>query len=156
MNGNFFRRSRAANSTVLGRIWLKFELFRDIINVLLTCKYAEDPIKNEGARVLTRLYDVFFRRSRAANSEVSGGIQPKFQLIQAFIVVFVTCKNEEDPIKNFPHYKSMGIFSDAQGQLTPQPLVESGPIANSSGILWLSSLSASKKKIRSKMKALEC
>ena len=57
-------------------------------------------IKNEGARVLTRLYDVFFRRSRAANSEVSGGILPKFKLIQAFIVVLVTCMNAEDPIKN--------------------------------------------------------
>ena len=62
--------------------------------------YEEDPIKNEGARVLTRLYVVFFRRSRAANSEVSGGILPKFELIQAFIVVLVTYKNEEDPIKN--------------------------------------------------------
>ena len=98
--GIFFRSSRAANSAVLGRIWLKFELVRDIIDVLLTCKYEEDPIKNEGARVLTRLYDVFFRRSRAANSGVSGGILPKFKLIQAFIVVLVTCKNEEDPIKN--------------------------------------------------------
>ena len=46
------------------------------------------------------LFDFFFRRSRAANSEVSGGILPKFKLIQAFIVVLVTCKNEEDPIKN--------------------------------------------------------
>ena len=55
----FFKRSRAANSAVLGRIWLKFELVRDIIDVLLTCKYEEDPIKNEGARVLTRLYDIF-------------------------------------------------------------------------------------------------
>ena len=27
--------------------------------VLLTCKNEEDPIKNEGARVLTRLYIVF-------------------------------------------------------------------------------------------------
>ena len=27
--------------------------------VLVTCKYEEDPLKNEGARVLTRLYDVF-------------------------------------------------------------------------------------------------
>ena len=27
--------------------------------VLVTCKYEEDPIKNEGARVLTRLYDIF-------------------------------------------------------------------------------------------------
>ena len=42
----------------------------------------------------------FFRRSRAANSEVSDEILPKFKLIQAFIVVQVTCKNEEDPIKN--------------------------------------------------------
>ena len=57
--GNFFRRSRAANSTVLGGIWLKFELVRDIVDILVTCKYEEDQIKNEGASVLTRLYDVF-------------------------------------------------------------------------------------------------
>ena len=49
----------------------------------------------------------------------------------------------------------MGIFPDAQGQLTPQSLVQSGPISNSSEILWMSSLPASMKKIRSKMKAIE-
>ena len=87
------------NSAVLGRIWLKFELVLDNLDVLVTCKYEEDPIKNEGARVLTRLSDFFFRRSRANNSEVSGGILPKIELIQAFIVVLVTGKNEEDPIK---------------------------------------------------------
>ena len=70
------------------------------MNALLTCKYEEDLFKNEGARVLTRLYDVFFGRSRAANSEDSSGILPKFEVIQAFIVVLVTCKNEEDPIKD--------------------------------------------------------
>ena len=68
--------------------------------VLVTCKNAEDPIKNEGDRVLTSLLFDFFKCSRAANSEVSGGITPKFKLIQAFIVVLVTCKNEKDPIKN--------------------------------------------------------
>ena len=57
--GIFFRRSRAANSAVLGRIILKFELARDIIDVLVICKNEEDPIKNEGTRVVTRLYDVF-------------------------------------------------------------------------------------------------
>ena len=67
--------------------------------VLVICKHEEDPIKNEGARVLTRLC-CFFRCSRAAYSEVSGGILSKFELIQAFIVVLVTCKNEEDRIKN--------------------------------------------------------
>ena len=33
---------------------LKFKLVRDIMVVLVTCKYEEDLIKNEGARVLTR------------------------------------------------------------------------------------------------------
>ena len=66
---DFFRRSRAAYSAVLGRIWLKFELVRDIINVLFICKYEEDTIKNEGARVLTRLYDVF--------SDAQGQLNPK-------------------------------------------------------------------------------
>ena len=33
--------------------------------------------------------------------------------------------------QDFSHYKSMGIFTDAQGQLTPQSLVRSGRISNS-------------------------
>ena len=57
--------------------------------------------------------------------------------------------------QDFSHYKSMGIFSDAQGQLTPQSFVQSGRISNSSEMLWMFSLPASMKKIRSKMKALE-
>ena len=57
--------------------------------------------------------------------------------------------------QDFPHYKSMGIFPDAQGQLTPQSLVRSGRISNLSQMLWMFSLPASMKKIRSKMKALE-
>ena len=52
----FFRRSRAANSAVLSPIWPNFELVRDVIDVLVTCKYEEDPIKNEGARLVTTLY----------------------------------------------------------------------------------------------------
>ena len=101
----------------------------------------EDPIKNEGARVLTRLYIVFFfRSSRAVNSEVSGGILPKFELIQAFMGVLVTCKKIQSKMKalechqDFPHYKSMGFFSNAQGQLTPQSVVKSCRISNSSEI----------------------
>ena len=58
--------------------------------------------------------------------------------------------------QDFSHYKSMGIFPDAQGQLTPQSLFRSGRISNSSEMLWLSLLPAKMKKIRSKMKALEC
>ena len=47
----------------------------------------------------------------------------------------------------------MGILPDAQGQLTPQSLVR---ISNSSEMLRMFSLPASMKKIRSKIKALEC
>ena len=73
------------------------KLVRDIIDLLLTCMNEEDPIKNEGAK---KLIVRFFRHSWAANSLVSGGNPPKFELIQAFMVVLVTCKNEEDPIIN--------------------------------------------------------
>ena len=51
--GDFSRCSRAANSAVLGPIWPNFELVRGVMDVLVTCKYEEDPIKNEGARVDT-------------------------------------------------------------------------------------------------------
>ena len=47
--------SHYANSAVLGPIWPNFELVRDVMDVLVTCKYEEDPIKNEGARVFTTL-----------------------------------------------------------------------------------------------------
>ena len=30
-----------------------FKLIRDVLDFLVTCKYEEDPIKNEGARVFT-------------------------------------------------------------------------------------------------------
>ena len=58
---------------------------------------------------------------------MSGLIQPKIKLSQAFMPVLVTTNFDDDSIKNeqasmetpFSHYKSMGIFLDTQGQLTP-------------------------------------
>ena len=58
---------------------------------------------------------------------MSGLIRPKIKLNQAFMPVLVTSNFDDDLIKNdqasmetaFSHYKSMGIFLDAQGQLTP-------------------------------------
>ena len=63
--------------------------------VLLTCKNEEDPIKNRGARVFTTLY-INFSDTQGQITEVGGGIWPKFELIQAFMHVLVTCKNEDD------------------------------------------------------------
>ena len=58
--------------------------------------------------------------------------------------VLVTCKNE-DQLKNegarvvtkFIPLKFMGIFPDAQGEITPQSVMRSGGISYSSKILWL-------------------
>ena len=59
----------------------------------------------------------FFKRSKTANSVVGDGI------IQAFMVVLVTCKNDEDLLKNestrvlttFLPLQVNGGFSDVQG-----------------------------------------
>ena len=39
--GDFFRRTRAANSAVDGRIWLNFELPQAPMHVIITCKYEK-------------------------------------------------------------------------------------------------------------------
>ena len=85
----------------------------------------------------------FSRRSEADNAGICDCIWLKLELIQALMHVRITCKKEEDSIKNegarvnttFSHYKSMGIFPYAQGQLTPQTLVRSCRISNSFEIL---------------------
>ena len=41
-----------------------------------------------------------FRRSRADNSGVGGGIWLNVKLTKAFMHVLVTCKNEDDSVKN--------------------------------------------------------
>ena len=98
--GNFSRCSKAANFTVLGPIWPNFELIRDVMDVLVTCKNEEDPFKNEGARVFTTSYINFSDVQGQITLRVSCGIWPKFELIQAFMHVLATCKNEDDSIKN--------------------------------------------------------
>ena len=55
---------------VRGRIVSNFEFLRDIMVVIHICKNEEDPIKNEGARVLTRLYVGVF-------SDAHGHLTPK-------------------------------------------------------------------------------
>ena len=46
------------------------------------------------------IIQLYFRRSRAANSVAGGWMWPKIKLIQTLTGVLVTCKNEEDPFKN--------------------------------------------------------
>ena len=133
------------------------------MDVLVTCKYEEDPIKNEGAIVDTTLYSNFSdvqgqitlesamvsgRNSNLSKLSCMSSLPARMRMIESQM-------KELECSQDFSHYKSMGIFPDAQGQLTPQSLVKSSPNSNLSEILWLSSLPASMKKIQSKMKALE-
>ena len=101
----------------------------------------------------------FFSLSRAANSTIRSQMEPNFELVQDIMVVLLTCKNEEDPNKKGSTRVPTRLyfnFSDAQGQLTLQSVVEYGRNSNSSKLLWLSSLPARMKKTQSKMKTLEC
>ena len=66
--------------------------------VLVTCKNEEDQMKNEGASVDSTLYSyIFYAKGQVT---VAGGqLWPKSIFIQAFMVVLITCNNEDDPLK---------------------------------------------------------
>ena len=113
------------------------------MNVLVTCKYEEDPIKNEGARVVTTLNSNFsdaHGQITLVSVSVSGrklnsSKLPCMSSLPARMRMIDSKMKELECSQDFSHYKSMGIFSDAQGQLTPQSLVRSGRISNSSEML---------------------
>ena len=67
------------------------------------------------------------------------------------MIVLITCKNEEDPIKNEGArvFTTLCInFPDAQGQITPESVVVSGRNLNSSKLSCMSSSSARMKMIQ--------
>ena len=106
------------------------------MGVFVACKNEEDPIKSEGPRVVTTLFIDF--------SDTQGQLTPKS--------VMESCRNSNPSnflwltllparmkkihwkmkalewSQRFSHYKSMGIFSNAQGQLTHKSFVRYGQI----------------------------
>ena len=103
----------------------------------------------------------------AAKSAVRSPICLKFDLIRAFIIVLITCKNEEDPIKNEgARYQAyLSIFQTFEKSINKLDIWRLHYSAVRRGIppklkviqlLWLSLLPARMKKIQSKMNALEC
>ena len=96
------------------------------MNVLITCKYEENPIKYEGARVLTTLNINFSdaqgqiilvlvvvsgRNLNSSKLSCMSSLPAKMRMIDSKM-------KELECSQDFSHYKSMGIFPDAQGQLT--------------------------------------
>ena len=118
--------------------------------VLVTCKNEEDPIKNEGARVVTTLFINF--------SDAQGQLTPKSVVESCrnsnpskllwLVLLSARMKKIHPKMKvlewsqNFSHNESMGIYPDAQGQLTHKSLVGYCRISNPFEILWLSLLPA--------------
>ena len=51
-----FRLSRAANTLVHGRISSNFELIQALLNIMVTCKYEMNPIKNVRENVMTLFF----------------------------------------------------------------------------------------------------
>ena len=108
------------------------------MDVLITCKYEEDPIKKRGARVITPLYVNFSDAQGQITLElvsVSGRNLNSSKLssmssLPVRMRMIDSKMKELECAQDFSHYKSMGIFPDAQGQLTPQSLVRSGRISN--------------------------
>ena len=108
------------------------------MDVLITCKYEEDPIKNRGARVFTTLYVNFSdaQGQITLESAVVSGRNLNLSKLSCIISLPARMRMIESKMKelecsqDYSHYKSMVIFPDAQGQLTPQSLVRSGRISN--------------------------
>ena len=75
------------------------------------------------------------------------------------MVVFLTCKNEEDPIKNRGAivFTTLYIkYLDVQGQIALVFVVVSSRNSNLSKLLCMSSLPARMRLIKSKMTELRC
>ena len=109
------------------------------MDVHVTCQYEEDTIKNRGARVFTALYINFSDAQGQITLElvvVSGRNLNSLKLYACrhYLRMRMIDSNmkELECSQDFSYYKSMGIFPDAQGQLTPQSLVRSRRISNSS------------------------
>ena len=101
------------------------------------------PIKNEGARVDTTLYSNFSDAQgqitlvlvSVSGRNVNSSKLSCMSLLPARMRMIESKMKELECSQDYSHYKSMGIFPDAQGQLTPQSLVRSGRISNSSEML---------------------
>ena len=103
------------------------------MDFLVACKNEEDPIKDEGARVVTTSFIDF--------SDTQGQLTPKSVMescrnsnsSELLWLVLLPARKKKIHSKmkvlewsqHFSHYKSMGIFLDAQGQVTHKFLVGS-------------------------------
>ena len=103
------------------------------MGILVSCKNEEDPMKNEGARVVTTLFINFSdaQKELTPKSVMESCLNSNSSELLWLILLSARLKKIHPKMKelewsqHFSHYKSMGIFPDAQGQLTHKSLVRS-------------------------------
>ena len=78
-----------------------------------TKKTPEKTSSRKGNGRSTVLWGLF-RRSMAANPQVSGPIWPKFELIQDIMRVLITCKFKEDRINSNREKVETSVFSSPE------------------------------------------
>ena len=96
------------------------------MGVLVACKNEEDPIKNVGARVVTTLLvDFSHAQEQLTPKSVMGSCRNSNTSKLVWLTLLpARIKKIHWKIKvlewsqGSSHYKSSGIFSDAQGQVT--------------------------------------
>ena len=103
------------------------------MDLLVACKNEEDPIKNEGARVVTTLFINFSdaQGQLTLKSLMESCRNSNSSKLLWLVLLSSRMKKIHQKLKvlewsqHFSHYKSMGIFSDDQGQLAHKSLVGS-------------------------------
>ena len=97
--------------------------------VLVTYKDEENQMKNEDARVHNNIIQLlYFRHSRAVNSVAGGWVWQKSNSFKLLWKPLIPARMRKIHSKmkvlewsqQISHFKSMQIFYDAQGKLTPQ------------------------------------
>ena len=142
-NWGFFRRLRAANSAVSGPIRLKFKLAPALVHVIVTCNYERERMKNSREKLETPFFPSYPYLLPWEPVVESGRISNSFKLscmlsLPASVKRIRLRTAEKKWRHHFSHYKPMGIFSDFQGQLTPQSVVQSSRNSNSSELSCMS------------------
>ena len=103
------------------------------MGVLVAFKNEEDPIKNEGARVVITLI-IDFRDAQGQLTQKSAmescrNSNPSKLLWLTLKLARMKKTNLKlkalEWSQHFSHYKSIGIFSDAEGQVTHKSLIRS-------------------------------
>ena len=131
----------------------EFRTQPNIMGLLAACKNEEDPIKNEGARVVTTLFINSDGQGQLTTKSVRESCRNSNSSELLWLVLLSARMKKIHPkmkvpewSQHFSHYKCMGIFPDAEGQLTHKSLVGRCRISHPFEILWLSLLPARKKK----------